>query len=567
MTTRQWKLVVTEMGSAAPLAEAVVEAPNWMAGIKLARGRIGEPEAIPQGASCTVAPDGRVTVFDAVRRRSYVLMPLLDTGTPASTVSYPPGVFTASQVPPEPPRNAPLPAAMTTHQGNPSAFQPPSAPLAAGAPAPRQRPKTMAYILEGPLPVPAGLGNQVVVGAPPTQPVQYPSATPAAVAPQAAPQIPPTMAMPQVHTTPLPAPLPQPPSPSAAKAAMRRTMAFVPGQFDLPPLPTREVVVGAPAPQPTAAQPAPAPAPTPAPVAAPQPTAPAAAATTAAPGAVRVAFERSVEPNDESPLHYHAIGLHMPGERSTVDMERAMFAQLDRVRKKLGANSEGHFVQVLVYRDLTTEPEAGSEVGQLTWRGWRRESSVRFPQLEAEVANQSIPGAERYPSAAQDPRLADVLDAFEDVWFLATPTAVLEFAARVIEDLFADVHVLVAGLAPDGPSFVTTSVHGDLPAYMVPPKLERKGLVEIALGAAGRPVILATPSADPRVDAGAEGLATGPMLAAVAPHGGDALGYVRLARAKGGAAFTPVDGEIMRAIVERLGLFLRLRGAVIVPAG
>jgi len=509
VTTRHWKLVVTEIGSTGALAEAIVEAPNWMAGIKLARGRIGEPEAIPQGASCTVAPDGRVTVFDSARRRSYVLSPLSDSGDIAGQVSYPPGVFTASSVPAAPPPVAPAPVALPT---------PPSS-------AQRQRPKTMAYILDGPLPAP-----------------QPTASSPTATSPSL-PVVPrPTM--------PEPAPPPAaPPSASSSRAAMRRTMAFVPGQFDLPPLPTREVVVGA--------QPQAAPAPVPA------PAVPAAPSVPDAPSAPRVVFSSSVEPNDESPLHYHMVGLHMGGQRSTVEIERAMFAELGRVKATIGEASEGHLVQIHVYAEPVDGPREGAEIAQLTWRGWRRETNVRFPKLEEEVSNQTIPGAERYPTAGGDPRLADVLDAFEDVWFLATPNAGLDFVARIAEDLFEGAHVLCAGLSPDSADFVPVTARGSLAGFAMPKKLEANGLLKAALAGAGRPVAVADGSADPRVVAAVDGANLGPVLVAVAPHGGEALGYLRLARPKGAATFGVVDAEILRAIVERLGLFLRLRGACI----
>jgi len=511
VTTRHWKLVVTEIGAPAALAETVVEAPNWMAGIKLARGRIGEPEAIPQGASCTVAPDGRVTVFDAARRRSYVLSPLAETGDLASQVSYPPGVFTAS--------NVPIATAPTT-----------TAPYAApasvqtAAPTPRPRPKTMAYILEGPLPSPAS-ATPISVGGAPSAP-----AMPRPVAMEPAPAAPAA---------------PAPSSEISSRAAMRRTMAFVPGQFDLPPLPTREVVVGNQPPKPAAAQ-------APAPVQAPE-----------APAVPRVLFTRSVPPNDESPLHYHLVGLHIAATRSTVEIERAMFAELARVKSTIGEASEGHLVQVHAYAEAVDGPREGAEIAQLTWRGWRRETNVRFPKLEDEVANQTIPGAERYPTAAGDPRLADVLDAFEDVWFLATPHAGLDFVARIAEDLYPGAHVVCAGLSPSGSDFVPVTQRGTLMGYSMPATLEPKGLVALALASAGRPVGLADALADARISAAVEGSTVGPVLAAVAPHGGEALGYLRLARPKGSPQFGVVDAEVLRAIVERLGLFLRLRGACI----
>lgn len=529
LTTRQWKLVVTEIGSTAPIAETAVEAPNWMAGIKLARGRIGEPEAIPVGASCTVAPDGRVTVFDATRRRSYVLTPLAE-GPPGHSAE------------PASPR-----IAAAEHPANPFSAHPASSQGMAGAPAParRERPKTMAYILDGPLPAPPGAAP-IPVG---TQ-APRPSAPGAGrVETQAFATSTPTPPAPKVQLSP-PAPAPAAAAPSASvpseRSAMKRTMAFIPGQFDLPPLPTREVVVGS--------------KPVPTPPAAPVAEVAAAAATSTD---IRVLFERDVPPSDESPLHYHVIGLFVPVDRSTVELERSMHAELLRVRATIDGPQEGHFVQVFAYREPVTEPTEDAEVAQLQWRGWRREAAVRFPQLEAQTATQVIPGAERYPTAAADPRLGDLLDAFEDVWFLATPRSGLEFAARVLEDLFPESHVLCAGLALDGSGFVPTSFRGALAGYVPPKRVAPEGLVQLALAGGGRPIALPDPSADARVDIVAEGVGTGPILAAVAPHAGEALGYVRVARSKASPAFDAIDSEILRAVVERLGLFLRLRGACI----
>lgn len=529
MTTRQWKLVVTEIGTAAPIAEASVEAPNWMAGIKLARGLIGEPEAIPVGASCTVAPDGRVTVFDAARRRSYILMPMAEGAAPVAT--------TVSASAPRPSLEVP-------------SAEP--APVAQPAPAQRPRPKTMAYILDGPIPPPPGM-SPIPVGGPAPRPSAPDTGR---VETQAFATATPTPPAPKIQ---LPSPAPQPPPAEAAapapsgRSAMKRTMAFIPGQFDLPPLPTREVVVGA--------KPAAAPAPAPAPVRESAPVPERASQTE-----IELLFDRQVPPSDESPLHYHVIGLYVPTDRSTVDLERAMHARLENARQTIQGSQDGHFVQVFAYRERLDEPRENAAIAQLQWRGWRRESAVRFPQLEAQTATQTIPGAERYPTAEGDPRLSELLEAFEDVWFLATPRDGLEFAARLLEDLFPAAHILCAGLALDGSGFVPTAFRGALGGYQAPTHLGLEGLVAMAVASGGRPINLQDPAIDGRVDVVAEGVGTGPLLAAVAPHAGEALGYVRIARSKASDAFSLVDAEILRAVVERLGLFLRLRGACIAPS-
>src|SRR5688500_2799416 len=75
VTVKKWRLVVTALGGSAPLSETRVDAGNWMTALTLARKSIGESGGVPPGASCSVAPDGRVTIHDAVLRKTYLLSP------------------------------------------------------------------------------------------------------------------------------------------------------------------------------------------------------------------------------------------------------------------------------------------------------------------------------------------------------------------------------------------------------------------------------------------------------------------------------------------------------------
>ncbi|HJL19360.1 MAG TPA: hypothetical protein RMH99_27085, partial [Sandaracinaceae bacterium LLY-WYZ-13_1] len=72
---KSWRLVVTELGGSAPISETRVQAGNWMTALSEARNAIGEQGGVPPGASCSVAPDGKVTIQDAVARKTYVLSP------------------------------------------------------------------------------------------------------------------------------------------------------------------------------------------------------------------------------------------------------------------------------------------------------------------------------------------------------------------------------------------------------------------------------------------------------------------------------------------------------------
>jgi hypothetical protein len=89
---KRWRLEVSSIDPGGPRRTVDVEAPNWMAAIKQGRASLGEVAEIPKGASCQVAPGGRVSVLAPAERRSYQLVPL--AGDAAPTPSSP-GVIAA----------------------------------------------------------------------------------------------------------------------------------------------------------------------------------------------------------------------------------------------------------------------------------------------------------------------------------------------------------------------------------------------------------------------------------------------------------------------------------------
>ncbi|MFO0693552.1 MAG: GAF domain-containing protein [Polyangiales bacterium] len=496
---KRWKLVVTELGSHTAIAEATVDAPNWMAAFKMARGRIGEPETIPIGGSCTVAPDGRVNVLDPQRRRGYILSPVGDV-----------------------PAVAPGPASPAQ-----PAMPPAAAPTA--EPPKRPRPKTMAYIPDAMVP-------------PVAPPVAEPSKVP------------------------------------------KKTMAYLPGQMGLPPVAPREVPVGAPpAPMPPPAQLAPAPPPIApvAPVAAPPMpawpvvgSAPAAAPQPYVPPAPPVAApqppvartgptllgERSVPPTEDSPVHYHERSLEAPRDLGPQDLETLVRAQLDDVRRTITSDPSGHFVRVLVHGAGSAGQGDPLVVGQ--WKGWRDETSVQFPAAaqSIELTLEAEP-EESYPAAADDSRLATVLEAFDDIWFLASPAAGLEFTARLLEELFADV-LIVAAVREAGSTadFHVGSTRGGAEVASIPDRLPNEGLVGLAAAHPGRAIAVLDANRDPRHRPAADGHDGGPYLAVAAAHGGAVLGVLRLTRDPGKAPFSASDADLVRCAADRLAAFLRSRG-------
>jgi hypothetical protein len=76
VTTKQWKLVVTPLSGTTPLHQFEFEGGNWLAALRDARQELGEDGGLPNGASCTVAPDGTVTILDPEARRKFLLTPI-----------------------------------------------------------------------------------------------------------------------------------------------------------------------------------------------------------------------------------------------------------------------------------------------------------------------------------------------------------------------------------------------------------------------------------------------------------------------------------------------------------
>ena len=75
MATKQWTVLISELGTPAALYEGAVEAPTWLTALQAARKAMGEDGGVPPGASCNVSPKGIVTIQDARSRRRYLLTP------------------------------------------------------------------------------------------------------------------------------------------------------------------------------------------------------------------------------------------------------------------------------------------------------------------------------------------------------------------------------------------------------------------------------------------------------------------------------------------------------------
>ncbi len=367
MAMRTWRLVVTALGQGAsspggadsggageaaagsgasrdaggPLHEVTVEAENWMTALRHARAAIGESGGVPTGASCAIAPDGRVTILDPVTRRSYVV-------APGTSHSFRPTAATSGPRVPgdEVPRAITPTAQVATAQvatAQVAAAQAAAAPVAAAPTVETSRPvtaaatttaraksMTMAY-----MPTPSGVRPEPIAIGVPASPA---ATTPADVAPRE-PIATPAEAAPAQAAAPAPAPADAPaPAPAAA-----------------------------PAPPQAAVTPQPAPA------------AAGVAPTAAAPVSAYLLSQRDEEPSERSPLVYRERTWVVPPGTTEDASALALRGELYGLQQQLAGRPDGKFVNLAVFDHAWTDRPLRAPLVTLQWKDWRGEPDVAFP--------------------------------------------------------------------------------------------------------------------------------------------------------------------------------------------
>ena len=417
MAMKAWRLVVTALGQGdVPLHEVTVDAENWMTALRQARAAIGEQGGVPTGASCAVAPNGKVTILDPVTRRSYVIMP-------STAQSFrPPAPVAAPSVPAD---QAPRPAqSYSPTQALAAQIQPAPSTLQQVTAQTKVSKSTVAYQLPAEMmarmsavgPVTVGVGaaqpQPVVVQQPVAQPqpvvVQQPVAQPQPVVVQQPVAQPQPVVVQQPVAPAAAAPAPTPEERIAAKKAMSRTMAYIPPSSapiaaPVPaaaPAPVAAAVPAA-APAPVAAAvPAAAPAPIAAPVpeAAPVPVAAAAATSSPSPApasipapapasvppaapplAAHLLSQRDSEPSAESPLVYRERTWVVPPRTPEEAAAQALLGELHSLRQQLAERPAGKFINLAVFDHAWTDRPLRAPLATLQWKDWRGEPELAFP--------------------------------------------------------------------------------------------------------------------------------------------------------------------------------------------
>ena len=352
MTQKRWKLSVTELGSSKVVAEAVVEAGDWMTALGRARGRIGEKGTVPQGASVSVSPEGRVTILDPVGRKQYRLAGTEEPLTAASAA----------------------PAPTSGPAGSP--------PLASGAP------RGLAAAVDAAL--------QVVATAPSAPSAPAASPPPGTVAGPAAPSPSPAVA---AAAAPSSSPASGAPSSDSSGPASsgtkspRATMAYLapataaqgPGESAAAPSAGAAATLAASG------------------AAVSTPSAPTAQDTRAASSeALSLLFERDAEPSASAPLLYRERSWFVPEGTSIEQGETMLRLRFAQLRDELAGRPRGKLVKLALFDHRWTGQPQRPPVLVLTWKDWRGEPEVLVPGRAGAAASPSTPSsaAGAVPSAA-----------------------------------------------------------------------------------------------------------------------------------------------------------------------
>ena len=614
---KRWRLVVTELGETTPLHDVAIEATNWMAALRAGRETVGEPGGVPAGASCAVAPDGRVTILDPAQRRRYVLTP----GFEGPLSSPPPSA--------EPRPGSAVGAGIGGGVAGPSAGnQPPASPASAGpgstspatagpapsgAPPRRTRKQTVAYVP----PVPA---------APPAEPPRkkrVPAKTIAYIAPEDLAQLKEVVVGPS-SATPRPSPtVAEKPPAQGARAgsgtgsSVESSTGSSTGSTPATTEPSAPVAQAAPTAPTDATVPRPSQG---APSSQGSPASRAEPAAVSTPGtaeavALVLLFERDEEPSEDNPLHYRErIYVIDPGvsPEQAEEMARGVLAE---IQGALSAASAGKFVNIALFDHEWQEAPARPPVVTVQWKDWRNQVDIAHPMRDdqmrddeprddesravpaspgspdassaaaqstsgagqpatsasqaAAVASSGVPAATpaggnpsrgRRITGDQDRRLAQAFEACQDLFFLQTPAEALEFVARLFSELIPSeaVSACLYDINRDELRFVSAlGTGGD--ARQGHAVGSRTGLFGVSARQDGGTLRVPDVPADARFDASADGRpGMTPRSALYQPvaHQGRLLAVIQLLNSQKGPTYTTEDAYVSSYVGGQLAQFL-----------
>lgn len=552
MAAKHWRLVVSDISGSDSIGEVTVEAKNWMAAIKAGRAELGEDGGVPTGSSCAVASDGKVTILDPVDRRRYVLMP--DTSTTIATSKK----ASAPRVPAD---DVPRP----------------SEPAPAAAPATKKKKvskRTMAYSAnEMPDELKAKIAAHSAQAAPakpapakpaPAKPVaSQPAAkkkvsknTMAYSANDVSDELKAKLAAHNAQAAPAPAkPAPAKPAPAKPVPVKPVPVKPVPAKVAVPkPLPVpEELAVAKPVSEKAvAARPGSlTPSPAPQPAAPPQPVGP----------VWRLLHQRDEKPSEKNPLRYIERIFVMPEDSTQDDAEAMVRARLTELREELVTAAKGKFVNLAIFDHEWDAQPRKPPIVALQWKDWRDEVTVTYPLADHRASQPQVPmRARRAVTDEHDARLAKAFEACQDLHFLESPAAGLDFVVKLLTELLpcealsAVIYDINANelrfLALDGPGAEVMRGKAIAPDT---------GILGAATHVIDAVVKVDDASKDARYDADADGrpgVEVRSLMYISLTHQSRLLGAIQAINPAGGKPFRDADADLLVYIGKQASNFL-----------
>ncbi|MAQ19221.1 MAG: hypothetical protein CMN30_31025 [Sandaracinus sp.] len=531
-------MVVSNLAGDEIRQEVTVDSPNWMAALRAGRTEIGESGGVPTGSSCSVSPEGTVTILDPMARRRFVL-------AVANSESF---------VPPAAPKGPVVPPDEAPKQAAPE--QPPApeaAPAPETAPEPKKRnlKQTMAYMPAAEAPAAAPPKKKVPKRTMAYIPVdQVPKASEPAPA-QASPS----------ETAPAPQPAEAPKSgfgPASSEAPMAS-----PAPAASPATDGTQAESPAPAPQvPDADAPS---------VIIADPDQGTVGATT-----WTLHLTRDAEPSPENPLTYRERSYTVAAGTSADDAEAVARERLAAVQASVAERPRGKFIVIAVFDHAWSQRPERPPLVTLNFKDWQDSLQVDRPlerlAAAARASRESAPPVAAEPAGRRttdehDQRLATAFEASQDLLFLSTPLEGLEFTLELFDDLLGteaqtaclydidhDVYRVAAATGPG-----SDAIRGRAIPFQA-------GLFGAAAKTPQSAMRVPNATSDPRFDEasdGREGLAIRDLMYVPLVAQGRSLGMVQLVNRSHAKGFSQADTDLATYVGQQLARFLyqaRLKG-------
>lgn len=275
--------------------------------------------------------------------------------------------------------------------------------------------------------------------------------------------------------------------------------------------------------------------------------------------------QRDEEPSEENPLRYRERIFVVPAGTSVEQADAVLRDRFEALRDELADTPPGKFFNLAVFDHAWHDRPDRPPLTTLQWKDWRGEPIIEHPAPPppSPAARRQLSSMPPHPGSTEaDARLAHAFEACQDLLFLTSPVAAVEFVIRLLAELVPS--EAAAGCLYDinadeqrvvfatGPGSDARLARG-LPA--------KAGLLGASQEARGTVLRVDDVVADGRFEAeveGREGLGVKSALYAPLDAQGHLLGMIQLLNRVGDAStFSRADADVAGYVAGQLAQFVR----------